>query len=112
MYVLSKTKVKFGGLEIPFKKNSFGKETNYQWLFIGTGFGIHDKRKSSKFVYYEQCLEYMYIYIYTYIYIYVYTYIHIYVRGTTTLKRDALNQIITAQPVAMLANSEINYVRL
>ena len=29
MYVLSKTKVKFGGLEIPFKKNSFGKETNY-----------------------------------------------------------------------------------
>ena len=29
IYALSKTKVKFGGLEIPFRKNSFGKKTNY-----------------------------------------------------------------------------------
>ena len=29
MYVLSKTKVKLGGLEVPFKKNSFGKKNDY-----------------------------------------------------------------------------------
>ena len=29
VYVLSKNKVKLGGLEIPFKKNSFGKKNNY-----------------------------------------------------------------------------------
>ena len=29
IYALSKTKVKLGGLEVPFKKNSFGKKNNY-----------------------------------------------------------------------------------
>ena len=31
IYVLSKTKVKvkLGGLEVPFKKNSFGRKNNY-----------------------------------------------------------------------------------
>ena len=29
IYVLSKNKVKLGGLEVPFKKNSFGKKNNY-----------------------------------------------------------------------------------
>ena len=29
IYVLLKNKVKLGGLEIPFKKNSFGKKNNY-----------------------------------------------------------------------------------
>ena len=29
IYVLSKTKVKLGGLEVPFKKNSFRKKNNY-----------------------------------------------------------------------------------
>ena len=33
MYIyvlLSKTKVKLGGIEVPFKKNSFGKKNNYK----------------------------------------------------------------------------------
>ena len=29
MYVLSKSQVKLGGFEVPFKKNSFGKKNNY-----------------------------------------------------------------------------------
>ena len=29
IYVLSKNKVKLGGLEVPFKNNSFGKKNNY-----------------------------------------------------------------------------------
>ena len=29
IYVLSKNKVNFGGLEVPFKNNSFGKKSNY-----------------------------------------------------------------------------------
>ena len=29
IYVLSKSKVKLGGLEVPFKNNSFGKKSNY-----------------------------------------------------------------------------------
>ena len=29
IYVLSKTKVKFGALEVPFKKNLFGKKNNH-----------------------------------------------------------------------------------
>ena len=29
IYVLSKNKVKLGGLEVPFKNNSFGKKSNY-----------------------------------------------------------------------------------
>ena len=29
IYVLSKNKVKLGGLEVPFKKNSFGNKNKY-----------------------------------------------------------------------------------
>ena len=29
IYVLSKNKVKLGGLEVSFKNNSFGKKSNY-----------------------------------------------------------------------------------
>ena len=29
IYVLSKNKVKLGGLEVPLKNNSFGKKSNY-----------------------------------------------------------------------------------
>ena len=29
IYVLSKNKVKLGGLDVPFKNNSFGKKNNY-----------------------------------------------------------------------------------
>ena len=34
IFVLSKNKVKLGGLEVPFKKNSFGKKNNYQWCYL------------------------------------------------------------------------------
>ena len=47
IYVLSKTKVKLGRLEVPFKKNSFGKKNNCQIYYLySTGLGIHDRRKS------------------------------------------------------------------
>ena len=36
IYVLSKSKVKLGGLEVPFKNNSFGKKSNYQWCYLYT----------------------------------------------------------------------------
>ena len=34
IYVLSKNKVKLGGLEVPFKKNSFGKKNNLGYSSI------------------------------------------------------------------------------
>ena len=34
IYVLSKNKVKLGGLEVPFKNNLFGKKSNYWWCYL------------------------------------------------------------------------------